>query len=52
MSMVYYVAESLLTTYNRLVVNKQSQAMWMHSDIGLLTTSLLQDVNLSGGQKY
>ena len=34
---------SLLTTCNRLVVNMLSQAMWMHSDIGLL--ALLYQVN-------
>ena len=36
---------SLLTTCNKLVVNKLSRAMRMHPDIGLLMTSLLQDVN-------
>ena len=40
------LATSLLTTCNRLVVNKLSQAMRTHPDIGLLITSLLiQDVN-------
>ena len=39
------LATILLTTCNRLVVNKLSQAMRMHPDIGLLITSLLQDVN-------
>ena len=37
---------SLQTTCNRLVVDKLSQAMRAHSDIGFLITSLLQDVNL------
>ena len=32
------LATSLLTTCNRLVVNKLSQAMRTHPDIGLLTT--------------
>ena len=36
---------SLLTTCNRLVVNKLSQDMRTHPDIDLLITSLLQDVN-------
>ena len=36
---------SLLTTCNRLVVNKLSQAIRTHPDIGLLITSLLQAVN-------
>ena len=36
---------SLLTTCNRLVVNKLSQTMQTHPDIDLLITSLLQDVN-------
>ena len=39
------LATSLLTTCNRLDVNKLSQAMRTHPDIGLLITSLLQDVN-------
>ena len=41
------LAASLLIihTCNRLVVNKLSQAMRTHPDIGLLLTSLLQDVN-------
>ena len=39
------LATSLLTTCNRLAVNKLSQAMRTHPDIGLLITSLLQDVN-------
>ena len=33
------------STCNRLVVNKLSQAMQTHPDIGLLITNLLQDVN-------
>ena len=37
------LATSLLTTCNRLVVNKLSQAMRTHPDIGLLVTSMLQD---------
>ena len=36
---------SLLTTWNKLVVNKLSQAVRTHPDIGLLITTLLQDVN-------
>ena len=40
------LATSLLTTCNRLVVNKLSQAMPTHPDIWLLITSLLQDVNI------
>ena len=36
---------SLLKTCNKLVVNKLSQAMRTHPDIGLLTTMLLQVVN-------
>ena len=36
---------SLLTSCSRLVVNKLLQAMRTHPDIGLLTTSLLQEVN-------
>ena len=36
---------SLLTTCNRLVVNKFSQAMRTHPAIGLLTTMLLQVAN-------
>ena len=36
---------SLLATCNRFVVNKLSPAMRTHPDIGLLITSLLQDVN-------
>ena len=40
------LATSLLTTCNTLVVNKLSQAMQTHPDIGLLITSLLQDVNM------
>ena len=36
------LATSLLTTCNRLVVNKLSQAIRTHPDIGLLITSLLQ----------
>ena len=39
------LATSLLTTCNRLVVNKLSQAMRTHPDIGLLITSLLQVVH-------
>ena len=39
------LAASLLTTYNTLVVNKLSQTMRTHPDIGLLITSLLHDVN-------
>ena len=39
------LATSLLTTCNRLVVNKLSQAMRTHADIGFLITSLFQDVN-------
>ena len=39
------LATSLLTTCNRLVVNKLSQAIRTHPGIGLLITSLLQDVN-------
>ena len=39
------LATSLFTTCNRLVVNKLSQTMRTHPDIGLLITSLLQDVN-------
>ena len=39
------LATSLLTTCNRLVVNKLSQGMQTHPDIGLLITNLLQDVN-------
>ena len=39
------LATSLLTTCNKLVVNKLSQTMRTHSDIGLLMTTLLQDVN-------
>ena len=39
------LATSLLTTCNRLVVKKLSQAMRTYPDIGLLITSLLQDVN-------
>ena len=35
---------SLLKTFNRLVVNKLSQAMRAHPDIDLLIASLLQDV--------
>ena len=38
------LATSLLTAFNTLVVNKLSQAMRTHPDIGLLITSLLQDV--------
>ena len=38
------LATSLLTTSNRLVDNKLSQARQTHPDIGLFTTSLLQDV--------
>ena len=44
-SFEYRLVTSLLTTCNRLVVNKLSQAMQTHSDIGLLITSLLQYVN-------
>ena len=44
-SFEYRLATSLLTTCNILVLNKLSQAMPTHSDIGLLITSLLQDVN-------
>ena len=40
------LATSLLTTCNRLVINKLLQAMQMHPDIGLLITSPLQDVNM------
>ena len=36
------LASSLLTTWNRLVVNKLLQAMRTHPDIGLLSTDLLQ----------
>ena len=39
------LATSLLTTCNRLVVNKLSQAIQTHPDIGLLIKSLLHDVN-------
>ena len=39
------LATSLLTTCNRPVVNKLSQAMRTHPGISLLKTSLLQDVN-------
>ena len=39
------LATILLTSWNRLVVNKPSQAMRMHPDIGLLITSMLQNVN-------
>ena len=39
------LAANLLTACNRLVINKLSQAMGTHPDIGLLMTSLLQDVN-------
>ena len=39
------LATSLLTTCNRLFVNKLSQTMPTHPDIGLLITSLLQDVS-------
>ena len=39
------LAASLLTTCNSLVVNKLSQAMRTHPDIGLLITGLLQDVS-------
>ena len=39
------LATILLTSWNRLVVNKLSQAMRMHPDIGLLITSLLEDDN-------
>ena len=39
------LATSLLATCSRLVVNKLSQAMQTHPDIGLLITCLLQDVN-------
>ena len=39
------LATSLSTTCNKLVVNKLSQAMRTHPDIGLLIISLLQDVN-------
>ena len=38
-------ATSLLTTCNRLIANKLSQAMRTHPDISLLLTSLFQDVN-------
>ena len=37
------LATSLLTTCDRRVINKLSQAMRTHPDIGLLITSLLQD---------
>ena len=36
---------SLMTTWDRLVVNKLSQGMQTHPDIGLLITNLLQDGN-------
>ena len=39
------LASSLLTTCNRLVVNKLSQAIRTHPDIGLLITILVQDVD-------
>ena len=40
------LAASLLTTWNKLVVNKLSRAVQTHPDIGLLITSLFQvDVN-------
>ena len=35
----WQLATSLLTICNRLVVNKLSQAMWTHPDIGILITS-------------
>ena len=38
-------ARSVLITYNRLVVNKLSQAVGTHLDIGLSITSQCQDVN-------
>ena len=41
----HQLATSLLTTCNRLVVNKLSQALRTLPDIRLLITSLLQDVN-------
>ena len=41
------LATSLFTTGNRLIVNKLSQAMRTHPDIGLSTRSQLKDVNLS-----
>ena len=39
------LASSVLTTCNRLVVNKLSQAIRTHPDIGLLITILVQDVD-------
>ena len=39
------LATSLLTTCNRLVVNKLSHALQTHLDISLFITSLLQDAN-------
>ena len=38
-------ATSMLTTWNKLVVNKLSQAIRTHSDISLFIISLLKDVN-------
>ena len=39
------LATSLLTTCNRIIVNKVSPAMRTHPDIGSLITNLFQDVN-------